>query len=107
VRLPSLVHLDLEARVPGLELGTEAVDLGRFLAEQDREHVGRLREEPLEHVARDPAELGSRRDGLTLHEAEELPTTAVRDARVTAPVRTDAAAAAIASAFSAAPKRGS
>src|SRR5262249_39284345 len=76
VRLPALVHLDLDLGVGGGDSLEEAVELGRLCARQEREERARLAEEMLDHGERDSDEVVTTRDRVAVREAEPL---AVRD----------------------------
>ena len=92
----------------------EVVEPFRAFSDEDREDVGVVLEQPLQHVARHGLQYRARRDRLALEQAEELPsstarspTTASREACVTAPERTPAAASSISATFSSAGRLGS
>ena len=97
------------------ELGEQRVERRRLVAGQEREDAARLREQALEHGARDlveasrrPRPARRRRGRATLPFRTATPFNCTsREAIVTAPVATASTASAIAPAFSSASREGS
>src|SRR5262245_19256378 len=73
MRLPALVHLDLEARVGGANRGDDRVRNSGSVSDEHRENVGVLADEACDDVFRHGFELVPGANGLSLHEPEELP----------------------------------
>src|SRR5882672_12493246 len=72
VRLPALVHVELEFRMLGLELREHMLERRRILAGQQRQQPAWLSEQPLEHDAHDLVERLAARHRLPLCEPEPL-----------------------------------
>ena len=110
MRLAALVHVQLELGMRSASSSSSAVQRRRALAAQEREHVARLGQQPLEQRTRDLVEAGARGDRArrpaapgTRPRAPATPSAeASREATAISPVTTPASASRIAAAFSSA-----
>ena len=110
MRLSAVLDFDLDAPGARGEPVEQAVQPGRPLAGQHREHPARLRQQPLDDGGGDLVERRPAGDRLALEQAEERAlrrsarpfSCTARDAVVTAPVATAATASSISAALSAA-----
>src|SRR5436190_359329 len=70
VRLPTMLHVELERRVSFLDPLHESHDVRLLVADQERQDVARLDEQPLRNRGRHLVEVGAARDRLAPGEAD-------------------------------------
>src|SRR5437660_421268 len=72
VRLPAVLHVDVQIGMRGGDALDECVERWRVEAGEEREQVARLGQQALRHGSGDVVEVGAARDRLPVGEAEPL-----------------------------------